>query len=86
MYFAHPNDKNEGSKNAKWFANEIKISGWQGFEINQSLWTVFSLFKINIFFSPRRYDDVFEESMARFYLAEMVVAVHALHTMGYVHR
>ena len=24
--------------------------------------------------------------MARFYLAEMVLALHALHTMGYVHR
>jgi serine/threonine protein kinase len=33
-----------------------------------------------------RYNDVFEEQMARFYLAEMVLAVHALHTMGYVHR
>ncbi|XP_033627740.1 citron Rho-interacting kinase-like [Asterias rubens] len=33
-----------------------------------------------------RFDDVFEESMARFYLAEMVAAIHSLHTMGYVHR
>ncbi|XP_013411318.1 citron Rho-interacting kinase [Lingula anatina] len=33
-----------------------------------------------------RYDDVFEESMTRFYLAEMVLAIHSLHTMGYVHR
>ena len=40
----------------------------------------------SMIFLSRRYDDVFEESMARFYLAEMVVAVHALHTMGYVHR
>ncbi|XP_038054826.1 citron Rho-interacting kinase-like isoform X2 [Patiria miniata] len=33
-----------------------------------------------------RFDDVFEESMAQFYLAEMVAAIHSLHTMGYVHR
>ena len=33
-----------------------------------------------------RYDDVFEEKMAQFYLAEMVAAIHSLHTMGYVHR
>ncbi|XP_077995775.1 citron Rho-interacting kinase-like [Glandiceps talaboti] len=33
-----------------------------------------------------RYDDIFEESMAKFYMAEMVVAIHNLHTMGYVHR
>ena len=33
-----------------------------------------------------RYDNVFEESMARFYLSEMLLAVHALHSMGYVHR
>ncbi|XP_070571678.1 citron rho-interacting kinase-like isoform X2 [Ptychodera flava] len=33
-----------------------------------------------------RYDDIFEESMAKFYLAEMVVAIHSLHQMGYVHR
>ena len=33
-----------------------------------------------------RYEDVFEESMAKFYLAEMILAVRALHTMGYVHR
>ena len=33
-----------------------------------------------------RFDDVFEEPMARFYLAELVAAIHCLHTMGYVHR
>ena len=33
-----------------------------------------------------RFDDVFEEKMVRFYLAEMVLAIHTLHTMGYVHR
>ena len=33
-----------------------------------------------------RFDDIFEESMAQFYLAEMVAAIHSLHTMGYVHR
>jgi serine/threonine protein kinase len=33
-----------------------------------------------------RHDDVFEEEMAKFYLAEMVLAVHALHSMGFVHR
>ncbi|XP_063966882.1 citron rho-interacting kinase-like isoform X2 [Lytechinus pictus] len=33
-----------------------------------------------------RFDDVFEEHMARFYLAELVAAIHSVHTMGYVHR
>lgn len=33
-----------------------------------------------------RYDDVFDESMAQFYISEMVLAIHALHNMGYVHR
>ena len=33
-----------------------------------------------------RYDDVFEESMAKFYTAEMVLAIHSVHLMGYVHR
>ncbi|XP_060064915.1 citron Rho-interacting kinase-like [Ylistrum balloti] len=33
-----------------------------------------------------RHDDIFEESMARFYLAEMTLSVDALHNMGYVHR
>ena len=33
-----------------------------------------------------RHDDVFEEKMARFYLAEIVIATHDLHLMGYVHR
>ncbi|CAH1233606.1 CIT [Branchiostoma lanceolatum] len=33
-----------------------------------------------------RHDDVFEEKMAQFYLAEMVQALHCLHLMGYVHR
>ncbi|XP_072032843.1 citron Rho-interacting kinase-like [Amphiura filiformis] len=32
-----------------------------------------------------RFDDIFEEKMAQFYLAEMVAAIHSLHTMGYVH-
>ncbi|OWF44281.1 Citron Rho-interacting kinase [Mizuhopecten yessoensis] len=33
-----------------------------------------------------RHDDIFEESMARFYLAEMTLSIDALHNMGYVHR
>ncbi|XP_074643974.1 citron rho-interacting kinase-like [Tubulanus polymorphus] len=33
-----------------------------------------------------RYDDILEESMARFYVAEIVLAIRALHMMGYVHR
>ncbi|KAJ8313775.1 hypothetical protein KUTeg_008336 [Tegillarca granosa] len=33
-----------------------------------------------------RNDDIFEEDMARFYLAEMSLAIDALHCMGYVHR
>lgn len=28
----------------------------------------------------------FDEDLARFYLAELTLALHALHTMGYVHR
>ncbi|XP_067861727.1 citron Rho-interacting kinase isoform X2 [Heptranchias perlo] len=33
-----------------------------------------------------RYDDQFDESMAQFYLAELVLATHSVHQMGYVHR
>ena len=33
-----------------------------------------------------KYDDVLDEDMARFYLAEMVMAIHAVHALGYVHR
>uniref|UniRef100_H3BGN6 Citron Rho-interacting kinase n=1 Tax=Latimeria chalumnae TaxID=7897 RepID=H3BGN6_LATCH len=33
-----------------------------------------------------RYDDQFDESMAQFYLAELVLAIHTVHQMGYVHR
>ncbi|XP_043925695.1 citron Rho-interacting kinase [Protopterus annectens] len=33
-----------------------------------------------------RYDDQFDEEMARFYLAELVLAIHSLHQLGYVHR
>ncbi|XP_051981423.1 citron rho-interacting kinase [Xyrauchen texanus] len=33
-----------------------------------------------------RYEDQFDESMAQFYLAELVQAIHAVHQMGYVHR
>ncbi|XP_055077642.1 citron rho-interacting kinase [Periophthalmus magnuspinnatus] len=33
-----------------------------------------------------RYEDHFDESMAQFYLAELTEAVHAVHTLGYVHR
>ncbi|XP_032899529.1 citron Rho-interacting kinase isoform X5 [Amblyraja radiata] len=33
-----------------------------------------------------RYDDQFDESMAQFYLAELVLAIHSVHQMGYVHR
>ncbi|XP_072353934.1 citron Rho-interacting kinase-like isoform X2 [Scyliorhinus torazame] len=33
-----------------------------------------------------RYDDQFDESMAQFYLAELVLAIHSVHQIGYVHR
>ncbi|KAK4323358.1 hypothetical protein Pmani_005912 [Petrolisthes manimaculis] len=33
-----------------------------------------------------RYDGTFSEDMACFYLAEIIMAVHTLHSMGYVHR
>ncbi|XP_056130330.1 citron Rho-interacting kinase [Lampris incognitus] len=33
-----------------------------------------------------RYEDQFDESMAQFYLAELVEAIHVVHQMGYVHR
>ncbi|XP_050410841.1 citron rho-interacting kinase [Patella vulgata] len=33
-----------------------------------------------------RHDDILDEKMARFYLAEMSVAINTLHEMGYVHR
>uniref|UniRef100_A0A4W6CRC0 Citron Rho-interacting kinase n=1 Tax=Lates calcarifer TaxID=8187 RepID=A0A4W6CRC0_LATCA len=33
-----------------------------------------------------RYEDQFDESMAQFYLAELVEAIHTVHQLGYVHR
>uniref|UniRef100_A0A8C5A8J8 Citron Rho-interacting kinase n=1 Tax=Gadus morhua TaxID=8049 RepID=A0A8C5A8J8_GADMO len=33
-----------------------------------------------------RYEDQFDESMAQFYLAELVEAIHSVHQLGYVHR
>uniref|UniRef100_A0A7N8YJN8 Citron Rho-interacting kinase n=1 Tax=Mastacembelus armatus TaxID=205130 RepID=A0A7N8YJN8_9TELE len=33
-----------------------------------------------------RYEDQFDESMAQFYLAELIEAIHAVHQLGYVHR
>ena len=33
-----------------------------------------------------KYEDSFPEDMARFYAAEMILAIHALHSLGYAHR
>lgn len=33
-----------------------------------------------------RYEDQLDESTAQFYLAELVLAIHVVHQMGYVHR
>lgn len=33
-----------------------------------------------------RYEDHFDESMAQFYLSELVEAINAVHQLGYVHR
>lgn len=33
-----------------------------------------------------RYEDQFDESMAQFYLAELVEAINTVHQLGYVHR
>lgn len=44
------------------------------------------LFNLFFWFGFFRNDDIFEESMCRFYVGEMTQAIHALHCMGYVHR
>ena len=33
-----------------------------------------------------KYDDHLSEEMAKFYIAEMVLAIDSLHQLGYVHR
>ena len=33
-----------------------------------------------------KYDDVFEEPMARFYLGEIALAIQSLHELGFIHR
>lgn len=33
-----------------------------------------------------KHDDMFSEEMARFYLAEMMLGIQALHDFGYIHR
>uniref|UniRef100_A0A8C5LL70 Citron Rho-interacting kinase n=1 Tax=Leptobrachium leishanense TaxID=445787 RepID=A0A8C5LL70_9ANUR len=33
-----------------------------------------------------RYDEQFDENMAQFYLAELILAIRSVHQMGYVHR
>lgn len=33
-----------------------------------------------------RYEDQLDENMIQFYLAELILAVHSVHQMGYVHR
>ena len=33
-----------------------------------------------------KYDDRLSEEMVRFYATEMVVAIHSIHELGYVHR
>ena len=33
-----------------------------------------------------KFEDRLNETMAKFYIAEMVLAIHSLHRMGYVHR
>ncbi|XP_074015942.1 citron Rho-interacting kinase isoform X1 [Numenius arquata] len=33
-----------------------------------------------------RYEDQLDESMVQFYLAELILAIHSVHQMGYVHR
>lgn len=33
-----------------------------------------------------RYEEQLDENSVQFYLAELVLAVHSIHCMGYVHR
>ncbi|XP_053724608.1 citron rho-interacting kinase isoform X2 [Synchiropus splendidus] len=40
----------------------------------------------DLFSLLNRYEDQLTESMAQFYLAELVEAIHAVHQLGYVHR
>ncbi|KAG8455787.1 hypothetical protein GDO86_001833 [Hymenochirus boettgeri] len=40
----------------------------------------------DLFALMNRYDDQFDENMSQFYLAELILAVHSVHQMGYVHR
>uniref|UniRef100_A0A6I8RN94 Citron Rho-interacting kinase n=1 Tax=Xenopus tropicalis TaxID=8364 RepID=A0A6I8RN94_XENTR len=40
----------------------------------------------DLFALMNRYDEQFDENMAQFYLAELVLAIYSVHQMGYVHR
>ncbi len=40
----------------------------------------------DLFHLLEAHDDIFDEKMARFYLAELALALRAVHAMGYVHR
>lgn len=60
---------------------QIKIKQKWIIGLSLSSWLVNLLLTLNF-----RYDDIFEESMAKFYIAEMTQAIRALHCMGYVHR
>jgi serine/threonine protein kinase len=33
-----------------------------------------------------KYNDQFSEEMARFYVAELVLAIDSIHKLGYIHR
>merc|ERR1712142_17174 len=70
------------------FANNPWITSLQyAFQDRESLYFVMDFHPGGDLLSLlAKYDDVFEEEVSRFYLAEMIMAIHAVHALGYVHR
>lgn len=33
-----------------------------------------------------KFDDIFDEDMTRFYIAEIILALDSMHKLGYIHR
>lgn len=57
------------------------------FQDNQNLYLVMEFHPGGDMLSLlEKYDNVLPEEMCQFYLAELVLAIQSLHSMGYVHR
>jgi serine/threonine-protein kinase LATS1/2 len=66
--------------------NEWVVKLWYSFQDNENLYFVMDYIQGGDLMFLLQKKEIFEESLAQFYMAELVLALDSVHKMGFIHR